>query len=246
MPGATVAGVERRFSRPSWLIGHLVVLILLLTCLRLGWWQWERTRDADGTMQNLAYAILWPAFGFGFVYMWVRFLSLEKRRDLDDDHAMDAGLRTLLAQDAAPGHHTSLLAGDNAAATTAATAAASPADGSAAAETAETARSDAHKPDVPGEAAREPGAAPAPATAPAAEQAKPATAPPDDSAVAATPPRSGSAIPTAAPADVSGVPATPQGTEVFIGYVDDSDDPELAAYNRALAALAEEDNRGRA
>ena len=59
----------------------MLVFLAFLTCLRLGWWQWERTQETDGTAQNFGYALLWPAFGVAFIYMWVRFLHLEVLKD---------------------------------------------------------------------------------------------------------------------------------------------------------------------
>ncbi len=76
--------MDRRFLRPGWIAGHLLVVLAVLVCLRLGWWQWGRTHDADGTGQNLGYALLWPAFGAAFIYMWVRFLQLEVIKDAED------------------------------------------------------------------------------------------------------------------------------------------------------------------
>ena len=73
--------VYRRFTSPGWIAGHLLVLAAVLTCLRLGWWQWERSNEASGDAQNLGYALLWPAFGAAFVYMWLRFLRLETLKD---------------------------------------------------------------------------------------------------------------------------------------------------------------------
>src|SRR6478609_4276598 len=82
-------GVDRRFLRPGWIAGHVLVLAAVLTCLRLGWWQWERTHEATGTAQNLGYALLWPAFGAAFIYMWVRFLHLEVIKDDEENEATD-------------------------------------------------------------------------------------------------------------------------------------------------------------
>ncbi len=76
--------------------GHLLVFAAVLTCLRLGWWQWERTQETSGTAQNFGYALLWPAFGAAFVYMWVRFLHLEVLKDEEDDEDTERGLRALL------------------------------------------------------------------------------------------------------------------------------------------------------
>lgn len=78
----------RRFLRPGWFVGHFLVFLAVLVCLRLGWWQWDRTHEASGTVQNLGYAILWPVFGAAFIYMWVRFLQLELLKDAEDDAAL--------------------------------------------------------------------------------------------------------------------------------------------------------------
>ena len=89
-------GVDRRFLRPGWIAGHVLVFLAVLTCLRLGWWQWERTQETTGTAQNFGYALLWPAFGAAFVFMWVRFLHLEVVKDVEDDEQTDRDLRELL------------------------------------------------------------------------------------------------------------------------------------------------------
>lgn len=67
-----------------------MVLLAVLVCLRLGLWQWHRTHESDGTIQNLGYTILWPVFGAAFVYMWVRFLQLEVLKDAEDDAELTA------------------------------------------------------------------------------------------------------------------------------------------------------------
>lgn len=79
--------MDRRFLTPGWIFGHLLVVAAVLVCLRLGWWQWDRSRESDGSLQNLGYALLWPAFGASFIYMWARFLMLEKAKDAADDTA---------------------------------------------------------------------------------------------------------------------------------------------------------------
>jgi len=88
--------VDRRFLRPGWIAGHLLVLAAVLTCLRLGWWQWQRTQETTGTAQNFGYAVLWPAFGAAFIFMWVRFLHLEVLKDAEDDEETDRDIRALL------------------------------------------------------------------------------------------------------------------------------------------------------
>ena len=91
-------GVDRRFLRPGWVVGHVLVFLAFLTCLRLGWWQWDRTLESDGTAQNFGYALLWPAFGVAFIYMWVKFMRLEQLKDLEDDAQTDRDLQDLLDQ----------------------------------------------------------------------------------------------------------------------------------------------------
>jgi hypothetical protein len=62
---------------PRWLIRHAVAIVLLVACLRLGWWQWDRARSIGGSAQNLGYALQWPAFGAFVLYAWLRMLRIE-------------------------------------------------------------------------------------------------------------------------------------------------------------------------
>src|SRR6478672_3359014 len=91
-------GVDRRYLRPGWIAGHLLVLAAALTCLRLGWWQWGRAHESDGTAQNLGYSLLWPAFAAAFIYMWIRFLKLEKIKQAEDDEQATRDLAELLGE----------------------------------------------------------------------------------------------------------------------------------------------------
>lgn len=153
----------------KWLPGHLLVVVAVLVCLRLGWWQWDRTREAEGTLQNFAYAILWPAFGASFIYMWWRFLSLEAGREAQEEREMDEDLALLSEQDAGS----------------------------------------------------------------------------RDEAVAGSPAPAGVQQEVTEP-DVIEPTEDADRANWFVGTVEEADedsDPELAAYNRALAALAEEDRR---
>jgi hypothetical protein len=198
--------VDRKFLRPGWIVGHLLVVLAVLVCLRLGRWQWDRMHHG-GTLQNFGYAVLWPVFGAAFVYMWFRFLQLEKLKDAEDDAELAA-----------------LAAG---------------ARGGGA--------------DVP----------PTPAGVPPVGE--PNLAAPAD--LASGPSRSGRALAGGETVDeasptvddaVDANPAPPTGrsartsrstpsTGVTVGVATvggaNEDDPELAAYNRALAALAEKDHR---
>ena len=174
-------GVDRRFLRPGWIAGHVLVFLAVLTCLRLGWWQWERTQETTGTAQNFGYALLWPAFGAAFVYMWVRFLHLEVLKDVEDDEQTDRDLQALLESEGSPGTPQA------------------PADG----------RDHSSAPD-------------AEETTDGADEA---------------PSRRSRRRPD--------LQRPSQGVTISVAMVgdDDDDDPELTAYNQALAALAEEDRR---
>ena len=182
-------GVDRRFLRPGWIAGHVLVFLAFLTCLRLGWWQWDRSHDADGTAQNLGYALLWPAFGAAFIYMWIRFLHLEVLKDEQDAEDDERELELMLgSEDSQDG--TTVGGSDERVAT----------------------------PEIVDSAGT--------------EETEPA---PDDDA----------------DQDNHRFRRRPdlqrpsQGVTIAVATVgaDDDDDPELTAYNQALAALAEEDRR---
>lgn len=69
--------MDSRIFGPKRLASHLGVLVVFLVCLRLGWWQLQRSLEGGGDPQNLAYALLWPVFGGYAVYVWVRLLMME-------------------------------------------------------------------------------------------------------------------------------------------------------------------------
>lgn len=71
--------MDPRIFGPKRLLCHLGVLVVALVCLRLGWWQWDRSQQLGGAAQNLAYALLWPVFGGYAVFVWVRLLTMEIR-----------------------------------------------------------------------------------------------------------------------------------------------------------------------
>jgi hypothetical protein len=178
-------GVDRRFLRPGWVVGHVLVFLAFLTCLRLGWWQWDRTQESDGTAQNFGYALLWPAFGVAFIYMWVKFMRLELLKDLEDDAQTDRDLAELL---------------------------------------------DHGQPALP---------APEPDPIVASDGASP-----DDGQEQSTEPDDGDAEQTAADRHRDRQrPSQARTISVATVPGDDDEDPELTAYNQALAALAEEDRR---
>jgi DNA-binding transcriptional regulator of glucitol operon len=202
--------VDRKFLRPGWIVGHLLVVVAVLVCLRLGRWQWHRMQDG-GTIQNFGYAVLWPVFGAAFVYMWFRFLQLEKLKDAEDEAEL-----------------TALAAGD-------------PSD--------PVAEQDGAEAVVPGTEHQ--------ITATSSTDGLPAAAEPDLSPGAAQLARVAEVVPAqqqsadhpdqAHPVPTSRVSRNTPSTGVTVAVAtvgdDDENDPELAAYNRALAALAEKDHR---
>ena len=199
-------GVDRRFLRPGWVVGHLLVFAAVLTCLRLGWWQWERTQETTGTAQNFGYALLWPGFGVAFIYMWLRFLHLEVIKDAEDDEETDREIRELLEASDDPQRRV-----DPADSVATDRPTASPATGTS---------SGPDEPDV----------------VDAGADRDPETAQ-DDADVPTDPAGRGTRRPD--------LQRPSRGVTIAVAMVgeEDDDDPELTAYNRALAALAEEDRR---
>jgi DNA-binding transcriptional regulator of glucitol operon len=51
--------------------------------VRLGLWQLHRAESPTGGIQNYAYALQWPLFAAFAVFLWVRTLVEEVRRDPD-------------------------------------------------------------------------------------------------------------------------------------------------------------------
>jgi DNA-binding transcriptional regulator of glucitol operon len=197
--------VDRKFLRPGWIVGHLLVVLAVLVCLRLGRWQWDRMHEG-GTIQNLGYAVLWPVFAAAFVYMWFRFLQLEKLKDAEDDAEL-----------------TALAAGPS-----------GPVEQQAAADDVPPV---ARQRSIPSSVGEDLAAATAPGLSAAAQPAPVVHDEPTESQ-SADPAGDGQPAP---PARVSRTPST--GVTLSVATVsDDEDDPELAAYNRALAALAEKDH----
>lgn len=70
----------RGLLAPRWLLVHLVALAAMLACFRLGVWQWDRSQESSGTLQNLGYALQWPLFGLFIPFMYWRMWQLEKER----------------------------------------------------------------------------------------------------------------------------------------------------------------------
>ncbi len=98
--------MDPRIFGPKRLLCHLAVLVIFLVCLRLGWWQWERSQIRGGAAQNLAYAFLWPVFGGYGVFVWVRLLQMEIR---GEQARQSTGEPVLGRPDGASGQSTALV-----------------------------------------------------------------------------------------------------------------------------------------
>jgi DNA-binding transcriptional regulator of glucitol operon len=76
----------------------IFVIVAALTCLGLGWWQWDRFQEAGGTAQNFGYALQWPLFAGFFVYAYRRFVRLEREQEeSDESNRADGPELTVLA-----------------------------------------------------------------------------------------------------------------------------------------------------
>jgi DNA-binding transcriptional regulator of glucitol operon len=70
---------------------HLLALAAVVVCFRLGWWQWDRSQESSGTLQNLGYALQWPLFGLFIPFMYWRMWKLDKERRVSTEAvAVDA------------------------------------------------------------------------------------------------------------------------------------------------------------
>jgi hypothetical protein len=80
----------RRFVfAPRWVAGHVTVIVIVVTCLFLGRWQWGVSQHTH-SLQNMAYALQWPMFAVFFAVMWWRMLRLECRKlDGEFDEELD-------------------------------------------------------------------------------------------------------------------------------------------------------------
>jgi DNA-binding transcriptional regulator of glucitol operon len=68
--------VPRVFLTPKWLLRHALAVVLVLACLRLGWWQLDEARKT-GSLQNIGYSLEWPLFALAVVFVWVRLMQWE-------------------------------------------------------------------------------------------------------------------------------------------------------------------------
>ncbi len=56
----------------------MLVIVAACACLALGWWQWTRFQEVNGTFQNLGYALQWPLFAWFCVYAYRKFVRYEE------------------------------------------------------------------------------------------------------------------------------------------------------------------------
>ncbi|MCW2638834.1 MAG: hypothetical protein JWP76_1140 [Dactylosporangium sp.] len=75
--GGTLACVAR-FLTPSWLVRHLLMLMLVTAFLVLGWWQVGRARG--GNTLSFGYALEWPLFAGFVVFVWIKEIRAELRK----------------------------------------------------------------------------------------------------------------------------------------------------------------------
>ena len=223
----------RRYLRPGVLVGHVLVLAAALICLRLGWWQWSVAHATRGTVQNLGYALLWPVFAGAFIYMWLRFLHLESVRESELAELAERQLDETgpSAADLPDGPQPRAGTGPDGRVT----------DGGVTQAPHPAASTEAGTAVAPGTGASTVPDAGAPAPSGAGWVGS--------SEVDATAEEGGSdgSAGHKSPRPRRGRPNPHETYTIAVATVggddDDDDDPELAAYNRALAALAEQDER---
>lgn len=73
----------RKMLTAKWLAFGLLAVAAFATCLALGWWQWTRFLDGDGSFRNLGYTALWPVFGVFAIYLWWRLLADTVQADVE-------------------------------------------------------------------------------------------------------------------------------------------------------------------
>ncbi|MGC4893045.1 hypothetical protein [Micromonospora sp. DT31] len=60
----------KRLWTPAWIVRHVAMVVLVVGCLGMGWWQ--VTRAAGGNAISFGYAIEWPVFAGFVVFVWWR------------------------------------------------------------------------------------------------------------------------------------------------------------------------------
>jgi hypothetical protein len=99
--------VFRVFLTPKWLFRHVLALVMVATCLRLGWWQLSVAHHNGGDAQNIGYALEWPLFAVAVVFVWYRLMQWQlhppvRGKRLTKPLHGPASARTATAAPAAP------------------------------------------------------------------------------------------------------------------------------------------------
>jgi DNA-binding transcriptional regulator of glucitol operon len=68
-----------RFLTLSWVARHVLLVVLVTAFLGLGWWQISRAQA--GNMLSYGYAVEWPVFAAFVVFVYVKEVRAELRRD---------------------------------------------------------------------------------------------------------------------------------------------------------------------
>jgi len=64
---------------PAWIARHVLALVLVFGFLALGWWQFSRA--TGGNTLSWGYTFEWPVFAAFVIFLWVREIQQERRRD---------------------------------------------------------------------------------------------------------------------------------------------------------------------
>ena len=94
--GRTLARM-RRLASPAWLLRHVVMIALVVTFMRLGWWQFRRAEGGNGL--SIGYTLEWPAFSAFVIIVWLR----EVRTALRDGHEISPPARPAVAPETPAG-----------------------------------------------------------------------------------------------------------------------------------------------
>lgn len=69
--------VRRVLLSPPWLALHALLVVVLVSFARLGWWQWGAAAGGFGGLRHLAYALQWWVFAGFAVFLWWRMVRAE-------------------------------------------------------------------------------------------------------------------------------------------------------------------------
>lgn len=103
-------------ATPRWVGWTLLVVVAVIVCGGMAYWQLGRAESPTGSVLNAGYALQWPLFGVFFAALWWRMLHAEARQlavlrgELPDDDGdspdveatPDAGPARVTAPDRAP------------------------------------------------------------------------------------------------------------------------------------------------